>query len=67
MSLSYNIAITAFGGFTPITVTWLINQTGSPLMPAFYMLGIAIFSLMVVGATLRSARPTEQLATPGAG
>jgi MFS transporter, MHS family, proline/betaine transporter len=62
MSLSYNVAVTLFGGFAPITVTWLIQQTGSSLTPAFYLLGVTIFSLVVVGATLRAVGPVKPLA-----
>jgi MFS transporter, MHS family, proline/betaine transporter len=64
MSLSYNVAVTLFGGFAPITVTWLIHQTGSSLTPAFYLLGVTVFSLVVVRATLRAVGPAEPLAMP---
>lgn len=51
MSLSYNIAVTLFGGLAPITVTWLIRLSGSSMMPAFYLLGMTVFSLVAVAAT----------------
>jgi MFS family permease len=63
MSLAYNIAVTLFGGFAPITVTWLIATTGSSLVPAFYLLGVAAFSLILVLAAKRPggapARPVS--------
>jgi len=31
-------ASTVFGGFAPLTVTWLIATTGNKLMPAFYII-----------------------------
>ena len=66
MSLAYNIAVTVFGGFAPMTVTLLIKASGSSLTPAFYLLGITIFSLVVVGATLRAPRRTERLTSSSA-
>ena len=66
MSLAYNIAVTVFGGFAPITVTWLIEESGSSLMPAFYLLGVTIFSLVVVGTTLRMPSRTDPLTSSSA-
>jgi len=38
-----NAATMVFGGFAPLYVTWLIEATGSPIAPAFYvMFGTAI-------------------------
>jgi len=43
LGLSYNVAVMVFGGFAPFFVTWLIQTTGSPVAPAFYvMFGAAI-------------------------
>jgi MFS transporter, MHS family, proline/betaine transporter len=43
LGLSYNIAVMVFGGFAPFFVTWLIQTTGSPVAPAFYvMFGAAV-------------------------
>jgi MFS transporter, MHS family, proline/betaine transporter len=64
MSLSYNVAVTLFGGFAPVTVTWLIHQTGSSLTPAFYLLGVTVFSLVVVSGTLRAVRSAAPLPMP---
>ena len=60
MSLSYNLAVTLFGGLAPATVTWLIRMTGSNLMPAFYLVAVTVFSLIVVGLT--RPRPGEAVA-----
>jgi MFS family permease len=64
MSLSYNVAVTLFGGFAPVTVTWLIHQTGSSLTPAFYLLGVTVFSLVLVATTLRAVRPAGPVPMP---
>lgn len=51
MAIAYNVAVTVFGGFSPLTVTWMIAITGNKLMPAFYIIGAALISIVVVGAT----------------
>ena len=44
--------VTVFGGFAPLTVTWLIATTGNKLMPAFYIIAAGVLSIVVVGTTL---------------
>lgn len=56
MAISYNVGVTVFGGFAPLTVTWLIATTGSKLVPAFYIIGAAVLSIVVVGSTLSGVR-----------
>ncbi len=56
MAISYNVGVTVFGGFAPLTVTWLIAMTGSKLVPAFYIIGAAVLSIVVVGSTLGGVR-----------
>ncbi|MEO8784599.1 MAG: MFS transporter [Bradyrhizobium sp.] len=56
MAISYNVGVTVFGGFAPLTVTWLIATTGNKLMPAFYIIAAAMLSIVVVGSTLGSVR-----------
>jgi MFS transporter, MHS family, proline/betaine transporter len=48
MSTGYSIAVAVFGGFAPFVATWLIQRTGSPLAPSFYVIAAAGASLMVV-------------------
>lgn len=45
MSLSYNLAVTLFGGFAPVIATGLIALTGSQLAPSFYLIGAAALSI----------------------
>jgi hypothetical protein len=40
-----------FGGFAPLTITWMIHLTGN-IAPAFYLIGAAILSIGVVGITV---------------
>lgn len=39
----YSLAISSLGGSTQFVVTWLIHVTGSPMAPAFYTIGAALF------------------------
>jgi nitrate/nitrite transporter NarK len=56
MSIAYNFGVSLFGGFAPLTVTWLIAETGSKLMPAYYIIAAALLSIVVVGSTLGAVR-----------
>ena len=60
IAISYNIAVTLFGGLAPVTVTWLIEQSGSPMMPAYYQIGAAVLSLIMVAATASAWRGIER-------
>jgi len=51
VSLSFAVAVTIFGGFTPFVATWLIAVTGNSLSPSFYMMltaGLSIIALLFV-------------------
>lgn len=48
MSIIYSFGITLFGGFCPLIVTWLINVTGNPMAPAWYLLLALSISLYAV-------------------
>jgi MFS family permease len=48
LSLAYNIAVMVFGGFGPFAVTWLIDTTGSPLAPTYYVMGGLALSIVAV-------------------
>ncbi len=53
MSLCYTIAITFFGGFAPMILTWLAANW-SPIAPAFYVTGSAVVALLAI-PTLKKA------------
>jgi MHS family citrate/tricarballylate:H+ symporter-like MFS transporter len=36
-SLAYSLATAFFGGFTPLVSTWLIQETGNPAAPGYWM------------------------------
>jgi MHS family proline/betaine transporter-like MFS transporter len=56
IAISYNVGVTVFGGFAPLTVTWLIAMTDNKLVPVFYLIAAAVLSIVVVGSTLSGVR-----------
>jgi MFS transporter, MHS family, proline/betaine transporter len=62
MAIAYNLPVTVFGGFAPLTVTWLIARTGNNTMPAFYLIAMAALSLVIVGSTIGTVRRRAGLA-----
>lgn len=58
LALSYNLAVAICGGTTPLVATWLVNVTGSPLTPAFYLMAAAL------GTTLAALAMPERAGKP---
>ncbi|HEX7388840.1 MAG TPA: MFS transporter [Acidiphilium sp.] len=56
VAISYNVAVTCFGGLAPLAVTWLIQVTKSDFVPAGFQIGAAVISLIVVAIALPRAR-----------
>jgi MFS family permease len=56
MGIVYAVAISVFGGLTPVTVTWLIAATGNQMAPAFYLAGAATVGLAAM-IMLRETAP----------
>jgi len=48
LSLLYAVSISLFGGSTQFTVAWLTRFTGSPLAPAWYMIGGVVVGLIAL-------------------
>ncbi|MGA3005383.1 MAG: MFS transporter [Acetobacteraceae bacterium] len=49
LSLSYGFAVVLFGGFAPLISTWLVDVTGNPYAPAFYvMTGGALSAIAIL-------------------
>jgi MFS family permease len=66
MAISYNLVVTVFGGFAPLTVTWMIHATKSDFVPAFYLIFTALLSILVVGSTQASVRRRAAFGLPAA-
>ena len=46
MSLVYALGVAIFGGFGQFIVTWLIQATGSPIAPAWYVMACALATVL---------------------
>ena len=47
-SLVYNGAFTLFGGFAPMILTYLTQQSGSLFAPAWYVMAAAMVALIAI-------------------
>jgi MHS family proline/betaine transporter-like MFS transporter len=56
VALGFNLAAIAGGATGPYIATWLVQQTGNPLAPAFYIVLVALIGL----ATLATVPETAQ-------
>ncbi|MCJ1707631.1 MFS transporter [Microbacterium sp. VKM Ac-2923] len=56
MAVAYNIAVSLFGGTTPLFSQALIDWTGNTLMPAFYIMFFAALGLVAMLAMGETAR-----------
>jgi MFS transporter, MHS family, proline/betaine transporter len=56
VALSYNVAVTLFGGMAPLTVSTLIDLTGSRIVPAWYLIVTGVLSLLLVGFSASGRR-----------
>ncbi len=57
MSLSYNFAVTIFGGFAPAILTWLTAGAGGRFAPAWYVMAACVVALVSI-SFLPSRRTT---------
>jgi MHS family proline/betaine transporter-like MFS transporter len=55
MSTGYSLATAIFGGFAPYTATWLIEETGSPVSPTYYLIAAAVVSALVIAGLRETA------------
>nr|WP_230975720.1 MFS transporter [Acetobacter garciniae] len=55
LAISYNFAVSLFGGTTPLIVTSLIAATGNKLMPAYWMMLAAVVGGLAVWKIRESA------------
>ncbi len=55
MSVGYSLAVAIFGGFAPFLATWLIETTGTPIAPVFYVMAAAVLSLTVIASLTETA------------
>jgi MHS family proline/betaine transporter-like MFS transporter len=55
MSVSYALAVAIFGGFAPFIATWLIQKTGTPIAPTFYLIASGLVSAATIAAFKETA------------
>ena len=60
-AMVYAISIAVFGGSTQLVITWLIQVTGSPMAPAWYLVGAGAIGLSARWLIVESA-PVKILA-----
>jgi MFS family permease len=48
LSVANGTAVAIFGGFAPFIATWLIEKTGSPISPTYYVIAASIVSAAVI-------------------
>jgi MHS family proline/betaine transporter-like MFS transporter len=48
MTSGYALAVAIFGGFAPTVATWLIQETGSPIAPTWYVMAAGVISFVVI-------------------
>jgi MFS transporter, MHS family, proline/betaine transporter len=58
LAFAYNASIGCFGGSTPLIAAWLINSTGNPIMPAYWIAAAASVSLLTIVFLTRETRFT---------
>lgn len=48
LSIAYAAGVSIFGGFAQFIVTWLIQSTGNPTAPAWYVIACGLLSLVAL-------------------
>ncbi len=56
MAIAYNVSTSLFGGTAPAANDWLIGQTGSNLVPAYYMMGSCVVGVAALVFCTETAR-----------
>ncbi|WP_237669249.1 MFS transporter [Rhodococcus sp. BS-15] len=60
LSIGFNLSVSVFGGTTPLVTSALVSATGSPMIPAYYLIVSGVIGLIAVGFLRESAtQPLE--------
>jgi MHS family proline/betaine transporter-like MFS transporter len=54
--LGYSVAVSIFGGTTPLIFTALLAATGNPISPAFYLIAAALAGIVAALTFPETAR-----------
>lgn len=63
-SVAYSLATSVFGGLTPMIATYLVEQSGSKSMPAFWLMLAAIISLIATLIVFRKRQHNTAQSKP---
>jgi MFS transporter, MHS family, citrate/tricarballylate:H+ symporter len=66
IAIIYALSISVFGGSTQFFVTWLIQKTGNPLAPAWYMFSGVVIGLIALLQLPETAPVKTNMLTPSA-
>ena len=55
-ALGHNLSTALFGGGAPLIATYLIQRTGSPLAPAYYLMALAVGTIAALATIPESSR-----------
>ncbi|MBF8189965.1 MFS transporter [Nonomuraea sp. K274] len=64
-AISYNLAFALFGGTAPFVGTWLVDVTGTPVSPGYYLVVVALGAL-AVAVTTPETRVEQQIGAASA-
>lgn len=56
LAFSYNASMGLFGGTTPLIAAWLINQSGDPIAPAYWLIVANLVSLLTLIFAVREIK-----------
>ena len=48
MSFAYSVTLALAGGTAPLVATWLVERTGQPLAPAYYIMVYGVIGLALI-------------------
>jgi hypothetical protein len=58
LAIVYAFAISVFGGSTQFSIQWLIETTGNPIAPAYYMMAAVMIGLVAM-TFMRESAPAK--------
>ena len=54
-AVAYNVSTSLFGGTAPAVNSWLIEQTGNPLTPAYFMMAACLIGMVALAFLIETA------------
>ncbi|UPG87949.1 glycine betaine/L-proline transporter ProP [Luteibacter aegosomatis] len=55
LSIAFNLSVSLFGGTTPLLTAWLVERTGDPLVPAYYLMAAAVVGMVTMAFVTETA------------